>query len=353
MNTESRPGALRSSCRISGPGELLQAVPYLLGFHPAESLVLVGLHDGRLVVTARLNLLDANIPDIVDHTLDALVRGGSTSVLAAIYDDSFALNRVVRLRVSDVLAAADRAGCDLLDLLVVAAGRWWSLLCEPGCCPSEGRELPTEPSAFAAAATFDGVVAMPDRASLASVLDPVGPAERTALLPLLAEAERAASTAAVPEDGERLERSVKRALFAAARASAAAGWTGPDDSTVARLGVALSNADVRDPVWMAVDDGRLDGRPLWRDLGRRLPSPYDAAPLFLFGWASWRSGDGTLAGIAAERAVASDPNCSVADLLLAALSYGLDPRRFRKLRAPAATRRPRGAGPVGEARTSR
>jgi hypothetical protein len=81
-----------------------------------------------------------------------------------------------------------------------------------------------------------------------------------------------------------------------------------------------------------------------------LPSPYDAPPLFLFGWAAWRSGDGTLAGIAAERAVASDPNYSLADLLLAALSHGLDPRRFRKLRL-AATAQPREGGPAGEVRT--
>jgi hypothetical protein len=227
------------------------------------------------------------------------------------------------------------------------------LLCEPGCCPSEGRRLPTEPSAFTAAATFDGVVALPDRAALASVLDPMPATQRTALLPVLAEAERAADTAAAARQGERLKRSVKRALFAAARGSATAGWTGPDDPTVARFGAALADADVRDAVWMAVDDGRLDGRPLWRDLGRRLPSPYDAAPLFLFGWAAWRSGDGTLAGIAAERAVASDPDYSVADLLLAALSHGVDPRRFPKLRSPAVTRRPRGAGPAGAARTPR
>lgn len=353
MNTDSRAGALRSSSSISGPGELLQAVPYLLGFHPAESLVLVGLDGGRLVVTARLDLADADIPNVLQDTLDALVRGGSTSVLAAIYDDAFGASRVVRLSVSGVLSAADQAGCDLLDMLVVARGRWWSLLCEPGCCPPDGRLVPTEPSAFTTAATFDGVVAMPDRAALASVLDPVGGADRAALAPMFAEAKHGVSGGATSGQGERLERAVKRALFAAARASAAAGWTGPDDSTVARFGAALANPRVRNPVWMAVDDRRLDGRPLWRDLARRLPSPYDAPPLFLFGWAAWRSGDGTLAGIAAERALASDPDYSVADLLLAALSHGLDPRRFPKLRTPAATRRPRGAGPAGEARTLR
>src|SRR5690349_6326837 len=74
-----------SAC-ISGPAELLQAEPYLLGFHPAQSLVLVGLHDQRLVVTARLDLTDAVLGGI-PHAASAMVRGGSTSFVAVIYDD--------------------------------------------------------------------------------------------------------------------------------------------------------------------------------------------------------------------------------------------------------------------------
>ena len=71
-----------------------------------------------------------------------------------------------------------------------------------------------------------------------------------------------------------------------------------------------------------MDEGRVDGRVLWRYLARRLPAPYDAAPLFLFGWRSYRDGDGALASMAAERALSSDPGYSAADLLLAALSQG-------------------------------
>jgi hypothetical protein len=77
---------------------------------------------------------------------------------------------------------------------------------------------------------------------------------------------------------------------------------------------------------------------LWRELGRRLPSPYDAPALFLFGWSAWRAGDGASAGIAADRAVASDPDYSAADLLRAAISSGVDPRQMPRLRMPRTTR---------------
>jgi hypothetical protein len=136
-------------------------------------------------------------------------------------------------------------------------------------------------------------------------------------------------------DGQaaRHERAAKRGLFAAARAGEAAPPLSDDE--IARFGVALSSPAVHDPVWLAVDDGRLDGRSLWRQLARALPDPYAAAPLFLFGWASWRDGDGALAGIAADRTLASDPRFRPADMLTAALSCGMDPRQVPRLRRSA------------------
>jgi hypothetical protein len=79
---------------------------------------------------------------------------------------------------------------------------------------------------------------------------------------------------------------------------------------------------------MALDAELIDGRVLWQRLATSLPAPYDAAPLFLFGWASYRDGNGALARIAADRALDSDPYYSAADLILAALSQALDPRRL-------------------------
>lgn len=100
-----------------------------------------------------------------------------------------------------------------------------------------------------------------------------------------------------------------------------------------RFAVALQRYAVRDSLWTAVDDGRLDARGLWRQLARRLPAPYDAPALFLFGWRTYRDGDGALAGMAAHRAIDSDPGYSAADLLLAALARGVDPRKLPRLRA--------------------
>lgn len=335
MNT-AQPSRSRHTQRISGPVELLQAIPYLLGFHPQLSLVLVGLHDGHLVVTARIDLADVEA-GALRHTMDAMARGGTTSLVAVVYDDISAAPGELRHLplVGSVRQDADRAGCEVLDVLRVSGGRWWSLTCgTTECCPPEGRELPKAPSPFATAAAVDGVVALPDRAARAALLDPLLDEQRVTLAGAIEAAEHAAFQEALDGHDRRWERSVKRALFAAARSSEQIDWPGAASDDLPRFGVALGAQAVRDAIWVAIDARRLDGRPLWRDLARRLPSPYDAAPLFLFGWAAWRSGDGTMAGIAAERAVASDPGYSAADLLLAAVTHGVDPRRVPKLRLP-------------------
>ncbi|MEO8887868.1 MAG: DUF4192 domain-containing protein [Jatrophihabitantaceae bacterium] len=321
--------------RISGPADLLQGVPYLLGFHPAESLVLIGLADGQLVVTVRVDLVDLVEPDVLADALEAMRRGGTDTVVAAVYDDSprtspLPWNGVARM----VREECERCGCELADVLRVAGGRWWSYECSSwACCPPEGKELPGAPSPFVAAATYAGLVALPDRDSLSAQLDPLPDLARATLEPMIAEQERAVVAAVLDGAGGRTERSLKRTLFAAARAadrSRPAAALGDRDA--ARFAVALSGTGMRDSVWMAVDDRRLDGRELWRDLARRVPAPYDAAPLFLFGWACWRAGHGALAGIAAQRAIDSDPTYSAADLLLAALARGLDPRQLPRLR---------------------
>jgi hypothetical protein len=266
-----------------------------------------------------------------------MADGGAEDLVGVVFDDRAVVGARPRAPLPwqglrDALRAeAERVGATVSDLLLVSNRRWWSLCCpDELCCPSDGRALDDASSEVPAAAAYAGLVALPDRSALAALLDPEPADVREALLPRLAGAE---SDLRVVGDGGRTVRSAKRALFAAARrADQPGGGVAHSDEDLVRFGAALATIPVRDALWIAVDDRRLDGRELWRWLGRRLPGRYAAAPLFLFGWASWRTGNGALAGIAAERALEADPGCTAADLLLAALSRGLDPRRLPRLR---------------------
>lgn len=348
--------------RISGPAELARAVPYMLGFHPRRSLVLVGLlDDGGHRVTARYDLADL-VPEpfapltpdgavMVAMVADRFAGGGVESVVALIFDDTVCAEGRIRrdpdgrlpydmiaVALPELIATAESAeapdGLWLLDTILVGEQRWWSFDCpDPGCCPPDGSPLPDVPSEYAADAVFRGVVPLSDRESLARQLEPHD--SREALRDRVVAVAKEAAQAASDGDDSRRRRSAVRALFAAARASTDPMWIPPDDAETARHVAALGSVQVRDAVWMGVESGRIDGRPLWRHLARSAPEPFDATPLFLYGWTCWRDGDGASAAIAAQRAVVSDPRCSAADLLLAALSRGVDPRTFPRLRRSA------------------
>ena len=153
MNQNHEP-----TLRIRGQVDLLSAVPSLLGFHPIESLVLIGLTHGALVVTARLDLADAVEHEVlIAEALQAMLRGGSTQFLAAIFSDDAPATEVGMPHADiavTVAALIDKAGGELLDALLVTNGVWTSYLCaDPRCCPPSGRMLPDAPTPFAAAAT--------------------------------------------------------------------------------------------------------------------------------------------------------------------------------------------------------
>jgi hypothetical protein len=330
-------------------------VPYLLGFHPRDSLVLIGFADGRVNDTARVDLTDLVHADLAQQLLAALRRGGAGEVVVVVFDDAVpdALPDAApepdaaagaalpwRAEIGALAEQCERHGLVVGDVMLVRGGRWRSYVCtDPRCCPAEGNPMPAGTSPLAAAATYAGLVALPDRAALAATLDPAPEPDRVRLMPLISSCESAAPHKSVAGQRAKHDRAVKRAIFAAARRADEPVWNAADldDDTVAAFGAALRSFEVRDPLWVALDHRRLGGDPLWRALAARLPAPYDATPLFLFGWNAWRSGDGALAGIAAERALESDPSYSAADLLLAALRYGMDPRKVPRMRPPRST----------------
>lgn len=323
--------------RITGPADLLCAVPYLLGFHPEKSLVIVGLADSQIVVTVRVDLADVSEGrGYLSDTVQAMVRGGATGIVAVVYTETQPVMRGP-LPHADVVAMlageADRAAVEMNDCMVVVGRRWWSYNCvDAACCPSDGAALPAEPTALDAAATYAGMTALPNRQALADVFDPLpGCADLAAELVAQQDLEL---SAALSGARDRYVRSARRALFTAHRAARAGHM--PTDRDTARYAVALQTYAVRDALWMALDDDRLRGIELWVNLARRIPVPYNAAPLFLAAWRARRDGNGALAGIAAEHALAADPSYRAANLLLVALSRGINPRKLPKLHMPKA-----------------
>ena len=64
-------------------------------------------------------------------------------------------------------------------------------------------------------------------------------------------------------------------------------------------------------------------------LAPRAVDPLEAPVLTALAWVAYARGDGTLANIAVERALASDPDYTMARLVAAGLESGLHPEHVR------------------------
>ncbi|MEU0515823.1 DUF4192 domain-containing protein [Amycolatopsis sp. NPDC006125] len=125
------------------------------------------------------------------------------------------------------------------------------------------------------------------------------------------------------------------AVVRVALARAVAGDFDLSDDDVVSLAMALSDLTVRDRCLTTADP---PGEPpstaaerLWLELVRRTPMPERAEPAVLLGYSAYRRGDGVLAALAFDNALAAHPGHRLAELLRICLSHQLPPDTLRRL----------------------
>jgi hypothetical protein len=331
--------------RLSDPGEVAAALPHLIGFPPRESLVVISLRrpDGRrLGLTGRIDLPPAGSAGPV---LDGLVRSMRSDRPAAVLllvvseegdDQDGGPGRSQlphRLLAREAVLAFTAAEVAVREVLLVRAGRWWSYDCDASCClPTAGTPLPGGTSPLAAASVVTGRVVEADRAALVRRLAPVG---------FLAAVGMARACDEVGDDLARRTAelgwdAVAEEGWAAVLAAVEAGGSGADarlsDRQVARLAWGLRDVDLRDrALTLALGRSAAAAEWVWTELTRRAPAPLVAAPATLLAVTAWVRGDGSLANVALERALASEPSYTFAVLLRSALDACLPPAEVRRL----------------------
>lgn len=334
------------------PIDVLAAIPFIVGYHPTDCVVVMGMRGKRLLFTARGDLPDRGAPpdevaEHVDHLVDIVLRHEATAVLIVGFGDEDHVSQVVL----ELCHAYDRAGLAVLEAMRAKDRRYWSYLCsDPLCCPAEGSPYDPESSVVAAEWTMAGRVALPDRKMYEDQIKPLdGPGrisvsqatmlanERLVDLIARAEDEQAAAQALMDAGTAAVEEAIKR--------QRAGGRL--DDEEVAWLSVLLVSIPVRDNAW-----AKITGRPseldmhssLWMDVMRRVAPDLIPAPGCLFAFAAWRCGDGTLARLALEQVLDEDPTYSMALLLHNSLVHGLPPWALKNFPGPP-ERQPRGRRP--------
>jgi hypothetical protein len=324
---------------IGSPTSLLAVIPGLLGFDPGHSLVVIGTEPPRTQVrlTLRYDLPDPRHPQVADalarHAVSLLGAQGVTTAVAVGYGTDGA--------VSPVAAAfrehAAETGITVTELLRVENGRYWSYVCtDLDCCPADGTpfDVTSHPAARALTAAGSQVLASRDEltATLAAAGGRSGAAMRRATREARAQLDRC--VARLDQAGMRVSAPRLTATLGqvAVRDAIRRYRDGEPISTgyAAWLTVALRQVRVRDDAWARMDPGhRHPHLRLWADLTRLARPGYVAAPASLLAFVAWQSGDGALANVALDRALADSPRYSMALLLRDALDGGAPPSMAR------------------------
>lgn len=325
--------------RLSSPADLIEAVPYLLGYHPSNSMVALALRGPRreVVFTMRLDLPtdEADLIRPCSRSVAAYLAQAEAgqAVLVAYGDGGRAGAALPQAALVDMTCKAlRRRGIEIIDAVYVGAGRWWSYTCMvPACCPTEGRPVVSDgSSAVAATATYAGLVALPNREAVEKMLEPVGFLAGQGMAQALARADETLAARIADEPGLVEVRSVTTALLTEAVDSE---QVLPDDAA-ARLIVGIEDIVVRDECceWAGTQRAPAALR-LWVQLARRSTPGYDVVPLVMVAWFAWHGGDATLARIAVERCLRSDPDYSLAKLLQEALDSAVNPAAMGRQRS--------------------
>jgi hypothetical protein len=328
--------------RISSPADILGVVPHRIGFHPAESIVVVCLHGPRRRdgLVMRLDLAPTEHDDLVarDLSTKAAHVKSSAAVLVCYTEQAGDGDGPPRRALIDALRQRLRShGIEVIEALLVHDGRWWSYVCQdPSCCPPTGRPLPETltPAAahYAAEIVADGGAVLADRAELErSIRPPRNPVADAARRQSL---ERAGEwvVETIAAGGAEALRAETVTLFQSLVRRWAEGSRELTRDEAGQLILGLGLKAARDEAATLLLDA--DPEVLLALLGAlaRHADLADAAPVCtVLAWVAYAHGHGALANVAVERALEADPGYEMAKLIEDAMSRMISPAEIRAL----------------------
>ena len=345
-------GTAPARIRLTDPADLIAAIPVLIGFHPEDSLVLVGLAGpelrGRVGLTLRLDLPQARVVRrVCDDAVSVLAGSDPARAVVVVVGGGAAVPAARNGPRRDVAVAARRAlrwaGIDPMAVLWTSgtrAGDRWSCYPLPGqACGCTGTVPdPGATPVAVAAAVQGGRAVLPDRAAVLAQLDGDGTdrARRSRLRARAgaggdggvtsgAGAVSGAGAGADPDGGGRATRD-PGGLLDVALAEAAEGRLVIDDRLALDFRAAFADPGFRDEALRrSLGPDAPHAEQLWAALTRALPGAGRADTAALLAVCALLRGDGALAGLAVERALADRPGHVVATVVDTSLRAAVTP----------------------------
>jgi hypothetical protein len=318
--------SLRPPLSYDDPGALIAAVPSMLSFHPTDSIVLLtytGEDRLRLESVLRMDLpLPEHVADVAAQ-LRMVAANHEACVVELIVLGGAGADPPIRLPYRNLVEYLD----DLFeqDGIALAHAAWspttrhgatWWCYEDPECTGQVG----TAPAA--PFATRDDMTRL------------LAPDPDEVLAP------RAAALSIEPDtvDVEPTYRFVIDTidqLDTAASVDPTLGAPAPlDDPTIVRLARALSTAEIREAcLAMPLTHRAAAAEHLWLILTRAIPGHARAHPASLLAVSAYLRGEGTLASMAVDTALAANPAHHLTNTLRHALDCGIPPTQFRAMLA--------------------
>ncbi|MGI8457871.1 MAG: DUF4192 domain-containing protein [Propionibacteriaceae bacterium] len=314
--------------RAGSCADLLAVVPYLLGFHPQESLVLLALRRQRVELVARVDLPGTGgdptgenpVADTASHLDDVRILRQVADAARSVAPEGVVLigySTVVGRAESALDAAVEEvADLPLIEVLRADGHRWWSRRCDEACCPAEGTPYVVETSRLAAEAVVAGLSALPDRGELAALVAGPPPTEVAGLASDAESIRIELARLSRPARQQEMHRLVLGAVAAIGVPGSPTWPAVPDRDLSLRLAALATDVHVRDVAWSLVDQPSFATHvALWQAVVAHAPDRLALAPLCLVGIAAWVGGHGALMVCALTRALEIDADYGMAQLL--------------------------------------
>jgi hypothetical protein len=314
---------------LTSAHDLITAIPFLIGFHPTNSIVLISIKSDSIGLAMRIDLpiqLDSDAVDLLAHHF--LRDEADAALLVAYMPDDREDGDSLLISLG---AGLIRNGVEIQESIVVRSGRYRSIICRDiQCCPASGKSIPAiEESTIAAEHVVAGIP-MP-YANISELTETLAADPSSFNLPWSDEVNRFY----IAEDSEQLSELRRDGIetmdllideFRTGR--------GPTDQTlVARMIGRMSDVQVRDyALGVHCEDSYDLYFTMWRELLRLAPRGFVAPIACIVAAMAYEGGDGALAQKALDRAFLDDEKYPLAALLRRVFNAGWPPESFAQMR---------------------
>ena len=314
---------------LTSPHDLLAAVPFMVGYHPKDSLVAMALREDKVVMAMRVDFPE---PDLILATSETiamhLIREHASEAIVVGY---LPTNTLETDSLATVRAVIARHEIVVKECIAVHGNRFRSNLCQDiGCCPPEGSPIPLLTDSRVTAEQVAAGNPLPyldlDEMKRSIAAQPVDK-ELNKLIKKIAE---------IDYDSDQVtlwQREGVNAINELALEFKEAGFSS-NKPLIAMVLARLLDLQVRDyAMGMSTEESCEQLWDMWRWLLRVAPRGYVAPVAVIFATISYERGDGALAQRALDRAFEDSAKYQMAKLLRRTFAAGWPPSAFTQMRA--------------------